>query len=83
MPLKHKLVITKILYPALTCSHRSALLGGPPMTQKFPQKRRHLIKGRRKNVNTVQIETSLGDRYDQAVRGPPAPPLNLRDPVKH
>ena len=34
MPLKHKLVITKILYPALTCSHRSALLGGPPMTQK-------------------------------------------------
>ena len=34
MPLKHKLVITKILHPALTCSHRSALLGGPPMTQK-------------------------------------------------
>ena len=50
MPLKHKLVILKILYPALTCSHRSALLGGPPMTQnvtKFPQGRRHLIKGRR------------------------------------
>ena len=33
--------------------------------------------------NSVQIKTSLGDRYDQAIRGPPAPPLNLSDPIKH